>query len=597
MRQVFSVAKPKRFPRWKQWKRLASVLSKTERHILQISFLCLLASVGTLIGTSLLAKRIEIPARGGEYTEAFIGEPQLINPLYATTNDTDQDLVSLIYSGLMRWDAEQGIVTDLADSVEINQEATVYTFVINEQAQFHNGDPVLARDVLFTINAIQNPAYHSPLFAQFSQVSVIQEDDRKVSFVLEKPNPSFLNSLTVGILPSSAWAEILPQNAPLAALNLQPIGSGPYQFAEFSKDKKGVIRSFTLTSFDRYIHQTAYIDRLTFKFYPDAHTAVDALMNKFVEGVSVVPFDNLGITGQNRNIMVYSSPLSREVVLYFNQKINEHLQKKGVREAIALAIDKQEIVHNVLSDRNSSIVGPLLPDMVGYASDLADRQVNREQALTLITEAGLLTDTNTSTQSEASSSPTNSDEEATASETSPQPQEEKKQANAFTLTTIDSPEYLQVADAIAQQLQLIGLDITVVSVPAESLYEQVIKPRNFELLLTTLMYSTDADPYVFWHSSQGSGNGLNVIDYANTDIDALLESARSATNDADRQNAYKTFQEKLLADNPAIFLYQSSYTFAVTKKVHLTQPSRVRVPSDRFATITSWYIKTKQVFE
>ena len=89
MRQVFSVSKPKRFPRWKQWKRLPTVLSQTERRIVQLSVFCLLASIGTLVGTSLLAKRVEIPARGGEYTEALIGEPQLINPLYATTNDTD----------------------------------------------------------------------------------------------------------------------------------------------------------------------------------------------------------------------------------------------------------------------------------------------------------------------------------------------------------------------------------------------------------------------------------------------------------------------------------------------------------------------------
>ena len=85
-------------------------------------------------------------------------------------------------------------------------------------------------------------------------MTVVQEDDKTVSFVLEGAFAPFVQSLTVGILPAGLWAEILPQNAPLAALNLQPVGSGPYEFAEFSKDKKDpseVTRSNATTTITR----------------------------------------------------------------------------------------------------------------------------------------------------------------------------------------------------------------------------------------------------------------------------------------------------------------------------------------------------------
>lgn len=584
MRQVFSVSKPRLFPSWKQWKQLPSVLSTGEQRVMHSAMFLFILSVLTIIGITLVSHRVEVPAHGGEYTEALIGEPQLINPLYAITNDADQDLVSLIYSGLLKWDPEQGYIPDLAESIEKNEESTVYTISIKKQAKFHNGDPVLARDVLFTISAIQNPAYRSPLAAQFRSISLIQEDDRKISFILEKPQPNFLNQLTVGILPSSAWAEILPQNAPLAALNLQPIGSGPYKFAEFSKDKRGVIRSYTLKSFDEYIQGEPLIDRLTFKFYQDPLSALDGLENKFVEGVSIVPFDAKQKIGQNRTVVAYSPLLSRETVLYFNQKTNAQLKKQEVRQAIAHAINKQSVVDEVLSGNGQTIVGPLLSGMIGYHDGLIDIPPDTEKAKTLLTDAKVI---------ESSSEQTTTADE-TVDDTTTEPE---KKSNQLTLTTIDSEEFLRVASLLKQQLELVGFEIEIVPVRADVLFDEVIKPRNFELLLATLMYDTQADPYIFWHSSQKDGKGLNIVDYENADVDMLLETGRTTQNPDEQQTAYEQFQEKLFADIPAIFLYQSSYGYAIAKKVQQQAPKNLRIPSDRFANIYTWYIKTKQAFQ
>lgn len=537
---------------------------------MQTALLTLFVSLGSLLTFTLFANRVEIPAHGGEYTEALVGEPQLINPLYATTNDVDKDLVALIFSGLMRWDPEKGLTEDLAESININEEGTVLTFTIREDARFHNGDPVLARDILFTVNAIQNPAYRSPLLPFFRGVSVVQEDDRKISFVLEKAQPSFLQNLTVGILSANAWADILPQNAPLAALNLQPIGSGPYQFDEFTKDKKGSIRSYTLKPFGDYIRGEPKIERLTFKFYADTPSALESLSNKFIEGISVIPFENRQETRQNRSVVVYSPLLTREVVLYFNQKTSESLKQKALREAIAHAINKDFLVQNVLKGEAQKIIGPLLPGSIGYHDGLTDRTFDVEKAKSLL--------------------PTSAPE-------APQNEETGKKPNQFTLTTINSEEFIQVAEAIKIQLAVIGVEIEIVPIPAQTFFEEIVKPRNFELLLTTVMYHTDPDPYVFWHSSQKEGTGFNIVEYANGEVDQLLEQARTAKNEEDRKTAYKTFQEKLMADVPAVFLYQSTYGYGASKKIQNVKLTQLRGPSDRFANIHEWYIKTKKAFK
>lgn len=579
MRQVLKVSKPKRLPSWKQWKRIGSVLTKTETRIIQSAFAVMILSLGSAAGFFFLSNRVEVPTRGGEYTEALIGEPQLINPLYATTNDVDQDLTALVYSGLFKWIPGKGLVNDLAESIHVNEALTVIAIKIREDAFFHNGDPVRARDVLFTINAIQNPSYRSPLYPTFRSISVVQEDDLTVSFVLPKPDTPFLQHLTVGILPAGIWADILPQNAPLASLNLQPIGSGPYQFVSFTKDKKGSIRSYTLEAFEKGQKHPANIERLHFKFYPDSASALEALANKFVEGVSVVPFENKQEVRQNRSVVLHSPFLSRETVLYFNQKTNPLLQKKPVREAIVQTIDKAALVQTVLEGQGRVIEGPILPGALGYHAGLTPVPVDLEKTKTVLKEQSVLTETSIETPAE------------TQTETNVTP---SKKSSQFTLTTIDSEEFLRVAAYIEAQLESVELDIEVVSFPSENFYDKVIAPRNFELLLTTVLFQADPDPSLFWHSTKADGAGLNIVDYKNPEIDKLLDTARSTLNEAERQTAYQTFQEKLLADLPAVFLYQSTYTYAIAKKIQNVSFEQIRMPSDRFANITDWYIKTKK---
>ena len=580
MRQVLSVTKTQTIPSWKQWKQLPRLLTHGEKKLLTGSLAVFVFACAALLGTYILSHRIEIPAIGGEYTEGLIGEPQLLNPLYASASDVDQDLTSLIYSGLLKYDADEGYIPDLAESLIVSDDGLTYTLKIKEHARFHNGEDVRARDVLFTVNAIQNPAYRSPLIDNFYNVSVVQEDERTVSFLLKEPFAPFEQYLTVGILPATLWAEILPQNAPLAALNLQPIGSGPFTFAEFAKDQRGSIRSYTLSRYDDFYDSPPFIETLTFKFYPDTIALSDALENKNVEGVSVVRTEDLARVAGNSNVQLLQPLIPKETVLYMNQSVQLLLKDLVVRSAIAQAIQKQNIVDEMLLFDAQVIHNPILDGMLGFHTYL-QTVYNVSQATSSLEEAGYNLDVASGVRGIKDETNANDDEEET-------------QPLHLTLTAVDTEEMQQVASLIQKDLQNIGISISLNFVPADVMLTQIVEPKNFELLLMSVMLEGDPDPYPFWHSSQAKSGGLNFVSYSNADVDTLLVDGRKEKDEGVRAQKYQQFQELLAKDVPAVFLYQSRFAYAVAEKIHLEALTDIVSPSDRFANITDWYIKTKK---
>jgi peptide/nickel transport system substrate-binding protein len=123
-------------------------------------------------------------------------------------------------------------------------------------------------------------------------VFVEKIDDYTVKFTLNEPYAPFLDVLTVGIIPEHIWNNVPSSYFSLAEYNIKPIGSGPYKFNTLTKDKSGTIKSLTLEHFDKYHNLKPLIQKLSFKFYPDFDTAVDALINKNVQGISKLPRKN-----------------------------------------------------------------------------------------------------------------------------------------------------------------------------------------------------------------------------------------------------------------------------------------------------------------
>jgi len=225
------------YPSKAQWMQLFNILSKKERILFSVLLILAITSFSFLLTAFYLNHTKSEPTIGGYYSEAIVGSPRFINPIYAQANDADRDLVEIIFSGLMTYDSNGKLVPQLAKEYSILEDGKVYQFVLKDNILWHDKKPLTVDDVIFTIKTIQNPDFKSPLRVSWSGIEIERVSDNTIRFVLQKPSSIFLEYCTFKIIPEHIWKSITPENFPLSTNNLKPIGSGPYKFESLAQNQ------------------------------------------------------------------------------------------------------------------------------------------------------------------------------------------------------------------------------------------------------------------------------------------------------------------------------------------------------------------------
>lgn len=611
---VWQQKKQKRVPSWRQFKYISSFFSARERFLVSLSSLAII--VGVLMGGYMTYLQfVEIvPANGGAYSEALIGYPLYINPILANTNDIDLDLTSLLFAGLLEYDQNLDLQPNLAESWEVSEDGKIYTLTLRENLKWHDGEPLTIDDVLFTYKAIQEPAVNSPLLLSMQDITVSRIDDRTVEFELLSPFKPFESVLTVGIIPEHLWSNLPASNIRLAELNIKPIGSGAWEFSKLEKDKQGNIHSYTLIPFDDYHDQSPYIETLTFRFYPDFDTAIEALNNNKVEGMSFLPRQLISSVTNAQAHKTHHLQLPQYTSIFFNQEENADLKDKAVRQALAYSIDRDRLVNDVLDGLGQKVNGPLLPGLLGYDPEFEGYPYNPVEAQRLLSEAGweevsaeeYIASETERIQSERQaaaeeangedSGPLNVDDSPIVVDTGNQAVFRKKDDSILEirLTTVDQPENRRAAEIIQNAWQSIGFKVQLDIVPVNLLTSTILPSRDYDALLYGQILNAFPDLYAFWHSSQVEYPGLNLAGYADGDADELLEKARESTSTTEQVESYRTFQTQLIEDLPALFLFTPQYTYLMPIKIKGFDVDQITVPADRWSNINDWYIRTKR---
>ncbi|MEW6610256.1 MAG: ABC transporter substrate-binding protein [Patescibacteria group bacterium] len=561
----------RRIPSLKQFTYLFRVLTDKERIQFSVLFLVSLVS-GAWMSIQLWQRvYIRIPAGGGMYTEGIVGSPQYLNPLYARSNEADRDLTELLFAGLVRFSAGGIVEPDLAETVEVSEDAKTYTITLRENLTWSDGEPVTSNDIKFTVEAIQNPEYRSPLQQNFSEVAVETINQRSARLILKNPSAPFLENLTLGLLPSHLWANIEPKYALLTELNTKPVSVGPYQFASLTKDPGGAIRSYTLLRRTQGVPYTPYIATLTIKFYSETADAVAALKNKTIDGLALFSQETReNTTTVRNNLTQYRIQIPQYTAIFFNTKENDVLTNRAVREALALAIDRSQILQSVLASQGELVDSPILAGTVGYRTHASSTPFDAPRAIAVLEASGWTLPEGRSVRHHAV----------------------LKQDLQIKLTTLNVPELYRMAEMIQKQWQSIGMSTDLEIVDSARFTQDIIRPRAFQALLIGETTGIDPDPYPFWHSSGIGERGLNLSDFLNRDADKLLEEARKTTDPKVRDDRYAAFQEILLQERPAIFLFTPSYAYDIDKKVQGISFPKLMTPSDRFSHINEWFIET-----
>lgn len=583
-----------RLPSWKQLKYLPRFLSPKEKNIMRLAVTVIVIALGLMAYFLVRDNLVEKPARGGTYAEILIGTPQNINPLYSASNEVDKDLSKLIFAGLISQNSKGELIPDLAKEWFVDEAKTQYTFKLRDDISWSDGEKFTSTDVVFTIEAIQNPLYESPLRASWAGITLTAIDDYTVQFNLPSVYDAFLKNLTVGILPAHLWQDIMPENATLAELNIKPVGLGPYQFDSFIKDKQGYIKSYALKANEDYHLDGPYIEELTFKFQPTFEAAVDALKNRNADGLSYLPQNLKSFLETRKDLIYYSIPLPQYTAIFFNQTKNTALADKKVRQALSLAIKKNKIVEEILHNEGTVLEGPLTPDMPGYEKATSE-QFDVEKAKSLLAEAGW----------QKKETKEEENKEATTTEDRLESDGngwskflfKNNQELTVEITTTDQAQSMAIGELIQKYWQGIGVKVNLKTVEITKIQKEVIAERNFEALLFGEILGNELDLYPFWHSSAAGNQGLNIAGWRSEPGDKLLEAIRKETNIEEKAKKLKELQTLIQNDMPAIFLYNPNYTYVMTDKIKGVNLNKVIDPTDRLSGITSWYIKTKKGFK
>src|SRR3989344_3682326 len=321
---------------------------------------------------------VEVPIRGGILTEGVVGNPRFINPVLVIS-EADKNLTALIYSGLVRITPSGGIKNDLAEDVLIPDDRRVYTVLIDENARFHDGTPVTADDIIFTVQKITNPNIKSPRRGNWDEVEIEKVDEKTVSFTLKRAYTPFIYNLAVGILPKHIWKNVSDDEFSFSQFNTLPIGSGPYKVERVERNPGGIPNFYRLISVENISSKAPFIKNLVFRFYPSETALIDAHNKHAVESLSgISPEKMLELKANGSRVI--SSPLPRVFAIFFNQNQSKVLLNKEVRQALDLASPKEEIVKNVLGGYGTPIDWPLPAGIYSWTNE-RDTKISVDEKL------------------------------------------------------------------------------------------------------------------------------------------------------------------------------------------------------------------------
>lgn len=534
----------------------------------------------TLVGVAFLSvvlgflafstSTVERPDFGGTYIEGIAGRPKAINPLFSQYNEVDRDLAALVFTGLTRADENGTIKPDLASRWSISPDGLVYTFTLRADVRWHDGAGFSADDVLYTIHAIQDPAYKGPpdLGGFWRTVAITEVDSATIRFQLTQAYAPFLNYTTIGILPAHVLKDVPPGELFQNPFNRRPVGTGPFQVAELTDD------NIILDVNPRSYGVRPYLARIQLKFYPDYESIFAAFSRGEVEGIARILPAYLPKARALNHLTLYNARLSGYTLIFLNLS-KVPFQDKQVRQALLYAVDRKRLINDLLQGQGLMAASPIEPGSWAYDTALNPYPFDPEKAMALLDAAGW-------------------------KDTNRDGVRQKEQVElALTLVTNDDPTRVALANEIAKAWQAIGIKVVVQPVPASLLVQNVLRPRQFDAVLYEWRtQASDPDQYENWHETQipnASNLGQNFSGFKDRDISETLEAARKTSDLGKRVELYHRFQERFADLAPALLLFYPVYTYGIDDRVRGVQLAPMLVPSDRFRNVAQWFVKTKRV--
>lgn len=565
-------------------------------HALIGTLVVLLAIIAVAIGMPAFTPAAAVPSPTptippvAAYREGMLGGPAAVNPLAARTQ-VDRDLVALAFGGLVQLGPDDTFVPDLANRWTVDETGKSWTFTIRPDARWHDGRPVTAADVVFTINVLRDPGYTGPGAGSWREVTAEAVDSRTVRFDLTTPLGGFLALTTQAIAPAHLLGGVPIEALADHPFGRTPVGSGPFIVTELDDDH-AVLEPAATSSLPgatptappvgadptdglatpeatkRPSVAVPQLPRLELRFFPDPASLSAAFEGGELEaasGLSTADADALATTA-DAEVLRYPGTTLTTVILNL-RPAHPELRDATVRAALLAAIDRPGIIDAVFHGLARQAESPIPPTSWAY-----DASVNPAAKPDPVAAADALTKAGW-TKVDDRLRPAGA-----------------KEAYSIRLLTPDSganPVLPAVAERVAADWEALGLDVELVEAAPGSFFED-LGEGEFTAAVIDISIGHDPDLYPLLAASQTQSGGLNVMGLQDAALDGLLAAARKPGTDEARKAAYTALQTQLAAGRYILPIAFADEVVVVRDELEGVVVRPVGDPSDRFWDVLTW---------
>lgn len=466
---------------------------------------------------------------------SYSSKPGRLNPLIAT-DSASSEIAGWIFNGLLTYDKNGKLIPELAQSYKFIDATHLY-FKLKKGVTWSDGKPLTSKDIIATYEMAISPKVFSPTAQEFRFVKSVRAlSAYEVEVVYTQPYYKALSLWTQAIIPAHKF----PPNEDVmtSSFNKKPIGSGPFVLKSFEIGKEIVLEKN-----NNYFLHPPFIDKVVYHFAPDPSGAFLMLKTRKVDIQSLTPLQVERQISEEikKNYRIVEESANAYTYLGFNLR-DKKFQSKEVREALSLAINRQEIIDIVHFGHAKICTGPFMPRTFAFNDKVQPPKQNISRAKHLLLKAGY----------------------------------NEQKPLTFTLSTSSSnTSRLYVAQILQHQLAKVGVKMSIKVMEWQAFLNTVVEPRKFDAVLLGWSMGMVPDAYSLWHSQSDAKGGFNLVGYKNTQVDRLIELSEKTVDETKQGEIYHKLFATISDDLPYLFLYIPSSITAINKKIKGVEPSMV----------------------
>mgnify|MGYP001301426121 CR=1 FL=1 len=509
------------------------------------------------------------PVEGGTLN-LFCTNPDTLNPLL-TNNIYIKEYTPLIFESLVSINRNQKPVPNLAEKWEVSDDNLKWTFYIYEDIIWQDGSPFTADDIEFTVSVIKDPYIVTPYEKNVENIESVRIiDSRTIEFTLYSPSAFTPYMMTFPIISKNYFSG---EDLFTTDKNLNPMGTGPYMFSSYQPGTSiQLVRNdnwWKASPEREYSENLPYINEVTIKIFESPQQEFDAFQAGAID-IIMMEKGEAAKYGMRSDLKIQKYPGNYFEYLSFNTN-DTILREKGVRQAIAYALDRNKIINEIIPGEALVADLPLIPDTVFYRSNVAIFPPSKQKARDMLIQEGW------------------EDIDGIM----------HKYINGaympLSLELIvndDNDTRCRVADKIAKELHSIGMEVEVVKLSWDEVMDRI---ENSTYCIAFLGCKIPAVPDIsFLYSSsyypQYSVSGIaakNTSGYINEEVDNYLEQVLVSRDENSMRTAYDKLTRIILDDIPYLGLYFYYDAILYNKRINGNMNPNLWNSLEKY---TQWYL-------